>query len=235
MQVNFWSVFFLKQKTAYEMRISDWSSDVCSSDLVLDADEASRLVEVPTDAKLGLRDRALLELFYSSGLRLSELCALRWRDLDLDSGLVTVLGKGNKQRSVPVGSHARAALEAWRGETKAANDAPVFPGRGGAPISKRAVQIRIRQLAQRQGMFKHVHPHMLRHSFASHMLESSGDLRGVQELLGHADIDTTQIYTHLDFQKLAKVYDATHPRAKRKQDRKDEHTSEHHNITHNQS
>src|SRR3546814_5960646 len=135
------------------MRISDWSSDVCSSDL-LDADEASRLVEVPTDAKLGLRDRALLELFYSSGLRLSELCALRWRDLDLDSGLVTVLGKGNKQRSVPVGSHARAALEAWRGETKAANDAPVFPGRGGAPISQRAVQIRIRQLAQRQGMFQ---------------------------------------------------------------------------------
>src|SRR3546814_509114 len=185
---------------------------------VLDADEASRLVEVPTDAKLGLRDRALLELFYSSGLRLSELCALRWRDLDLDSGLVTVLGKGNKQRSVPVGSHARAALEAWRGETKAANDAPVFPGRGGAPISKRAVQIRIRQLAQRQGMFKHVHPHMLRHSFASHMLESSGDLRGVQELLGHADIATTQIYTHLDFQHLAKVYDAAHPRAKRKTD-----------------
>ncbi|MFC3714597.1 tyrosine recombinase XerC [Luteimonas soli] len=183
---------------------------------VLDADEASRLVEVPTDVKLGLRDRALLELFYSSGLRLSELCALRWRDLDLGNGLVTVLGKGNKQRSVPVGSHARAALEAWRDETKAANEAPVFPGRGGAPISQRAVQIRIRQLAQRQGMFKHVHPHMLRHSFASHMLESSGDLRGVQELLGHADIATTQIYTHLDFQHLAKVYDAAHPRAKRK-------------------
>jgi integrase/recombinase XerC len=183
---------------------------------VLDADEASRLVEVPTDARLGLRDRALLELFYSSGLRLSELCALRWHDLDLGNGLVTVLGKGNKQRSVPVGSHARAALDAWRDETKAANDAPVFPGRGGAPISQRAVQIRIRQLAQRQGMFKHVHPHMLRHSFASHMLESSGDLRGVQELLGHADIATTQIYTHLDFQHLAKVYDAAHPRAKRK-------------------
>src|SRR5690606_29481998 len=135
--------------------------------------------------KLGLRDRALLELFYSSGLRLSELCALRWRDLDMDGGMVTVLGKGSKQRTVPVGSHARAALDAWRDETKAANDAPVFPGRGGAPISQRAVQIRIRQLAQRQGMFKHVHPHMLRHSFASHLLESSGDLRGVQELLGH--------------------------------------------------
>ena len=183
---------------------------------LLDADEASHLVEVPTDVPLGLRDRALLELFYSSGLRLSELCALRWHDLDLGNGLVTVLGKGNKQRSVPVGSHARHALEQWHAETKAANDAPVFPGRHGAPISQRAVQIRIKQLAQRQGMFKHVHPHMLRHSFASHMLESSGDLRGVQELLGHADIATTQIYTHLDFQHLAKVYDAAHPRAKRR-------------------
>jgi integrase/recombinase XerC len=183
---------------------------------VLDADEATRLVEVPTDVKLGLRDRALLELFYSSGLRLSELCALRWNDLDLGNGLVTVLGKGSKQRSVPVGSHARAALQAWHEKTQAPTVAPVFPGRGGAPISQRAVQIRIRQLAQRQGMFKHVHPHMLRHSFASHMLESSGDLRGVQELLGHADIATTQIYTHLDFQHLARVYDAAHPRAKRK-------------------
>ena len=183
---------------------------------VLDADEAMRLVEVPTDVPLGLRDRALLELFYSSGLRLSELCALRWRDLDADAGLVTVLGKGSKQRSVPVGSHARQALAAWREETGAMNDAPMFPGRHGAPISQRAVQLRVKQLAQRQGLFKHVHPHMLRHSFASHVLESSGDLRGVQELLGHADIATTQIYTHLDFQHLAKVYDAAHPRAKRK-------------------
>lgn len=181
----------------------------------LDADEAVRLVEVPTDVPLGLRDRALMELFYSSGLRLSELCALRWGDLALDDGLVTVLGKGGKQRSVPVGSHARHALQAWRVDTGAANDAPVFPGRGGGPITQRAVQLRVKQLAQRQGMFKHVHPHMLRHSFASHVLESSGDLRGVQELLGHADIATTQIYTHLDFQHLAKVYDAAHPRAKR--------------------
>ena len=183
---------------------------------VLDADEASRLVEVPTDVPLGFRDRALLELFYSSGLRLSELCGLRWRDLDLASGFVTVLGKGNKQRKVPVGSHARRALEAWREEQRAAGDAPVFPGRNGGPISQRAVQIRMKLLAQKQGLFKNVHPHMLRHSFASHILESSGDLRGVQELLGHADIATTQIYTHLDFQHLAKVYDAAHPRAKRK-------------------
>ena len=184
---------------------------------VLDADEAARLVEVPTDVPLGLRDRALLELFYSSGLRLSELCGLRWRDLDLADGLVTVLGKGRKQRSVPVGSHARAALAAWRdsGQAPAGSDDPVFPGRNG-PITPRAVQLRMRQLAQRQGLFKRVHPHLLRHSFASHVLESSGDLRGVQELLGHADIATTQIYTHLDFQHLAKVYDAAHPRAKRK-------------------
>ena len=183
---------------------------------VLDVDEAVRLVEVPTDAPLGLRDRALLELFYSSGLRLSELCALRWRDLQAEEGLVTVLGKGGKQRSVPVGSHARRALGQWRASTGAGGEAFVFPGRGGGPISQRAVQVRIRQLAVRQGLFKHVHPHMLRHSFASHVLESSGDLRGVQELLGHADIATTQIYTHLDFQHLAKVYDAAHPRAKRR-------------------
>ncbi|MCL7715003.1 tyrosine recombinase XerC [Stenotrophomonas mori] len=183
---------------------------------VLDADEAVQLVELPTDAPLGLRDRALLELFYSSGLRLSELCALRWRDIDVASAMVRVHGKGNRERTVPVGSHALAALQAWRGDSGGTAEAPVFPGRGGGPISQRAVQIRIKQLAQRQGLFKHVHPHMLRHSFASHILESSGDLRGVQELLGHADIATTQIYTHLDFQYLAKVYDAAHPRAKRR-------------------
>lgn len=183
---------------------------------VLDADEAVRLVELPTDAPLGLRDRALLELFYSSGLRLSELCALVWRDLDFATGLVNVLGKGNRQRRVPFGSHARTALGEWRGESGGGDAQPVFPGRNGGPITQRAVQLRIRSLAQRQGLFKHVHPHMLRHSFASHILESSGDLRGVQELLGHADIATTQIYTHLDFQHLAKVYDAAHPRAKRR-------------------
>lgn len=183
---------------------------------VLDVDEAVQLVELPTDAPLGVRDRAMLELFYSSGLRLSELCGLRWRDLDLADGLVSVLGKGSKQRVVPVGSHARAALEAWRTESHGTLDGPVFPGRGGRPISSRAVQVRLRQLAQRQGLFKRVHPHLLRHSFASHVLESSGDLRGVQELLGHADIATTQIYTHLDYQHLAKVYDGAHPRAKRK-------------------
>jgi len=192
---------------------------------VLDPDEAKALVEVSTDAPLGLRDRALLELFYSSGLRLSELCALRWRDLDFAQDLVTVLGKGRKQRSVPLGSHARNALQEWRASTvlrqaqdARTEDAPVFPGRNG-PITPRAIQLRVRQLAQQQGLFKRVHPHLLRHSFASHILESSGDLRGVQELLGHADIATTQIYTHLDYQHLAKVYDAAHPRAKRKADK----------------
>lgn len=183
---------------------------------VLDVDEAVQLVELPTDAPLGVRDRAILELFYSSGLRLSELCALRWRDLDLADSLVTVLGKGSKQRSVPVGSHACKALDAWRRDSHGQSDSPVFPGRGGATITPRAVQIRLQRLAHRQGLFKPVYPHLLRHSFASHVLESSGDLRGVQELLGHADIATTQIYTHLDYQHLAKVYDGAHPRAKRK-------------------
>jgi len=183
---------------------------------VLDVDEAVQLVQLPTDAPLGLRDRALLELFYSSGLRLSEVCMLRWGDLDFEAGLVTVLGKGSKQRIVPVGSHARRALLDWREATAGTSTGFVFPGRGGARISARAIQLRIKQLALRQGMFKRIHPHLLRHSFASHVLESSSDLRGVQELLGHADIATTQIYTHLDFQHLAKVYDAAHPRARRK-------------------
>ena len=153
---------------------------------VLDADEAVQLVELEPDGDLGRRDRALLELFYSSGLRLSEVCALTWRDLDFDSGLVNVLGKGNRQRRVPFGRPAREALHAWRAESGGGPASPVFPGRNG-PISPRAVQIRIRQLAQRQGLFKQVHPHMLRHSFASHILESSGDLRGVQPVDQVAD------------------------------------------------
>jgi integrase/recombinase XerC len=183
---------------------------------VLDPDEMGQLVQVEGDAPLDRRDRALLELFYSSGLRLSELCALRWRDLDPSEALVRVLGKGGKLRDVPVGRHALEALAAWRACQPATTDAPIFPGRGGATIGPRAVQQRVRLLAQRQGLWKRVHPHLLRHSCASHVLESSGDLRGVQELLGHADIATTQIYTHLDFGHLARVYDAAHPRAKRK-------------------
>ena len=184
---------------------------------VLDVDEAVQLVEVPTDAPLGKRDRALMELFYSSGLRLSELRELSWQSIDFETHMVTVVGKGSKQRIVPVGSHACMALIEWRQELgNPAGNTYVFPGRNGKPISQRAVQVRVKTLAQRQGLFKNVHPHMLRHSFASHVLESSGDLRGVQELLGHSDISTTQIYTHLDFQHLANVYDKAHPRAKRK-------------------
>jgi integrase/recombinase XerC len=184
---------------------------------VLDVDEATALVEGDgNDDALGVRDRAMLELFYSSGLRLSELTGLRWLDLDLDAGEVRVLGKGSKTRIVPVGRHAIAALRALGNAEGRAPDSPVFRGRQGAPISPRTVQARMKTLAMRQGFAKHVHPHLLRHTFASHMLESSGDLRAVQELLGHADIATTQIYTHLDFQHLAKVYDAAHPRARRK-------------------
>ncbi|NII10710.1 tyrosine recombinase XerC [Oleiagrimonas sp. C23AA] len=184
---------------------------------VLDTDEASALVELPgADDALASRDRAMLELFYSSGLRLSELVGLVWRDLDLDDGLVRVRGKGNKTRIVPVGRHAVSALRALGRETGMAAAQPVFRGRGGAPISPRTVQARMKTLAMRHGMAKRIHPHLLRHSCASHLLESSGDLRAVQDLLGHADIATTQIYTHLDFQHLSRVYDAAHPRARRK-------------------
>lgn len=183
---------------------------------VLDVDEASALVETDSGGKLAVRDRAMLELFYSSGLRLSELVGLRWIDLDLDGGEVRVLGKGSKTRIVPVGRHAVTALRALGAEEGMAADSPIFRGRGGAPINPRTIQLRMKALALQQGIPKHIHPHLLRHTFASHMLESSGDLRAVQELLGHADIATTQIYTHLDFQHLSKVYDAAHPRAKHK-------------------
>ncbi len=183
---------------------------------VLDVDEATTLVESGGEGALGVRDRAMLELFYSSGLRLSELVGLRWLDLDLEAGEVRVLGKGSKTRIVPVGRHAVTALRALGETGQKTPESPVFRGRGGAPISPRTVQARLKQLALAQGFAKRVHPHLLRHTFASHMLESSGDLRAVQELLGHADIATTQIYTHLDFQHLAKVYDAAHPRARRK-------------------
>jgi integrase/recombinase XerC len=183
---------------------------------VLDVDEAGALVESDGGGKLAVRDRAMLELFYSSGLRLSELIGLCWLDLALDDGEVRVLGKGSKTRIVPVGRHAITALRALGAEEGMQPESPIFRGRGGAPINPRTVQLRMTTLALQQGIPKHIHPHLLRHTFASHMLESSGDLRAVQELLGHADIATTQIYTHLDFQHLAKVYDAAHPRAKRK-------------------
>ncbi|HEX5354354.1 MAG TPA: tyrosine recombinase XerC [Rhodanobacteraceae bacterium] len=183
---------------------------------VLDVDEAAALVEVAAGDPLALRDRALLELLYSSGLRVSELCGARWRDLDDGQGLLRVTGKGNKTRIVPVGRMALEALAALRESQAAGVDEPVLRGRGGKPLTPGAVRAAIKRRARSQGVWKRVYPHLMRHSCASHLLESSGNLRAVQELLGHADIGTTQIYTHLDFQHLAKVYDAAHPRARRK-------------------
>lgn len=185
----------------------------------LDPDLLATLLDFPTDTPIAVRDKAMMELFYSSGLRLSELAGLTWDQLDLGSGMVTVRGKGNKQRMVPVGRLAREALLAWRQERSAMADPGephVFVSLRGNPLAVRSIQARIEHWARQQGLPVHVHPHLLRHSFASHMLESSGDLRAVQELLGHADISTTQVYTHLDFQHLAEVYDRAHPRARKK-------------------
>jgi integrase/recombinase XerC len=186
---------------------------------VLDIDEISHLLSIPGDDALAKRDRAILELFYSSGLRLSELTGLNLHDLDLAEGSTRVIGKGNKQREVPVGKMARQALSEWlkvRGELLKGDTSAIFISKLGKRLSVRSVQSRIDHWSKQLGLHQHVHPHMLRHSFASHMLESSGDLRAVQELLGHADISTTQIYTHLNFDHLARVYDAAHPRARKK-------------------
>jgi len=186
----------------------------------LDADQMGRLLEFRESDDLSTRDKAIMELFYSSGLRLTELVELDMPALDLDDCTVRVVGKGNRTRILPIGRFAVHALERWLAERadliQRSPEAAVFVGRAGRRLTPRAVQIRVATWARRQGMTMHVHPHMFRHSFASHLLESSGDLRGVQELLGHADIGTTQIYTHLDFQHLAKVYDAAHPRARRR-------------------
>lgn len=186
----------------------------------LSPDSASQLVALQGDDPLTIRDRAILELFYSSGLRLSELAGLTLERIEWQAGEVRVWGKGAKERIVPVGAAALAALDRWR--TVRANlrrppaTSTFFVTLAGAPLSVRAVQSRLKDWAVRQGLPQHVHPHMLRHSFASHVLQSSGDLRAVQEMLGHASIASTQVYTHLDFQYLAKAYDAAHPRAKKK-------------------
>jgi integrase/recombinase XerC len=185
----------------------------------LDADAMTRLLEFRTDDRLGIRDKAIMELFYSSGLRLAELLGLDLTDLDLRDRTVRVLGKGRKVRVVPVGRHAAEALARWLAERTAVagiDETAVFVGVNGRRLGPRIVQRRIARWARMRGLPAHVHPHMFRHSFASHLLESSGDLRAVQELLGHANIATTQVYTHLDFQHLARTYDATHPRARRK-------------------
>jgi integrase/recombinase XerC len=195
----------------------------------LDADQMARLLDFRVDDTLTSRDKAIMELFYSSGLRLSELVGLQLSAIDLKDRTVRVVGKGNKTRIVPIGRHALGALSQWLVQragllkdadtsgTRTGREAcPLFVGRTGRQLSVRAVQLRVDTWARRQGLALHVHPHMFRHSFATHLLESSGDLRGVQELLGHADISSTQIYTHLDFQHLASVYDAAHPRARRR-------------------
>ena len=184
----------------------------------LDTDRTAQLLDGGVeDDFIARRDQALLELFYSSGLRLSELVGLDLEWLDLKEGLVRVHGKGNKVRELPVGRAARQAIEAWLPlrASVSPQDNAVFIGRSGKRLTPRAIQLRVREAGVRE-LGQHLHPHMLRHSFASHMLESSQDLRAVQELLGHADIATTQIYTHLDFQHLATVYDQAHPRARRK-------------------
>ncbi|HSR62410.1 MAG TPA: tyrosine recombinase XerC [Gammaproteobacteria bacterium] len=187
----------------------------------LDTEQAEQLVTIKENDPLALRDHAMLELMYSSGLRLSELTSLDTTAVDLEDAMLTVRGKGNKTRSVPVGRYAIRAIREWlpvRKTMAATEQKALFISRRGNRLGPRSVQQRLRTWAIRQGLPGHVHPHMLRHSFASHLLESSGDLRAVQELLGHADISTTQVYTHLDFQHLAKVYDRAHPRAGRKKD-----------------
>ena len=185
----------------------------------LDADMMARLLALQPRDALERRDLAIMELFYSSGLRLAELLALDLGDLDLADRTVRVLGKGAKTRIVPVGRKAVAALQGWLGERSAyvkPEQRAIFVGQGGRRLGGRAVQLRLRAHALRQGLPVGVHPHLFRHSFATHLLESSRDLRGVQELLGHANIGTTQVYTHLDFQHLARIYESSHPRARRR-------------------
>jgi integrase/recombinase XerC len=185
----------------------------------IDVDLMTRLLEFRTDTQLGVRDKAIMELFYSSGLRLSELVGLNLGDVDRGDRTVRVLGKGRKTRIVPVGKHALDAIGRWlkeRATLAATGEQALFVGARGERLGARAIQKRIAGWARQQGVGRHVHPHLFRHSFATHLLESSQDLRGVQELLGHANISTTQVYTHLDFQHLAKIYDAAHPRARRK-------------------
>lgn len=199
----------------------------------LDVDRMNRLLAPPTeeglvrtasvDPALAARDLAIMELFYSSGLRLAELVNLDLGDIDFNEQLVRVLGKGRKERIVPVGGPARRAVLAWLqarpgflpGGLEAATR-PLFIGRGGKRLTPRAIQLRVSAWAKRQGLDVNVHPHLFRHSFATHLLESSGDLRAIQELLGHANLSTTQVYTHVDFQHLARVYESSHPRAQRR-------------------
>jgi len=185
----------------------------------LDVDQLNQLLESDETDLLTIRDYTMMELIYSSGLRLAELAGLDINDIDRKDAVVRITGKGSKTRVVPVGRYALTALERWlksRAAWVAPDNMALFVGKSGRRLGHRAIQLRLREWAVRRGLPEALHPHMLRHSFASHLLESSGDLRAVQELLGHADISTTQIYTHLDFQHLAKVYDRAHPRARKR-------------------
>jgi integrase/recombinase XerC len=186
----------------------------------LDVDQINGLLEAGTSSALEIRDLAMFELFYSSGLRLSELAALDLADVDLpDNSLIVRTGKGGKSRILPIGSKAVTAINDWlqqRLRTIAALEPALFVSIRGTRLGQRSIELRLEQWCKKKGIAEHIHPHMLRHSFASHLLESSQDLRAVQELLGHSNISTTQIYTHLDFQHLADVYDKAHPRAKKK-------------------
>ena len=186
---------------------------------LLEVDRVGALLDFEPEDLLGLRDRAMLELMYSCGLRLAEVVGLDLKDLDLRDAMIEVTGKGGKGRRLPVGRYALDALRGWlarRRELAPSGETALFVSRLGRRISRRSVAVRLAGRALERGLGGRVHPHMLRHSFASHLLESSGDLRAVQELLGHSDISTTQVYTHLDFQHLAKVYDRAHPRARRR-------------------
>jgi integrase/recombinase XerC len=185
----------------------------------LDVDQMARLLDFKPANVLEVRDLAMMEVFYSAGLRLSELTGLRLGDLDLKSGQARVLGKGSRERIILLGGKAVQALRKWLAERASLakpDSEALFVGRSGQPLTPRAVQLRVAERARAQGLPQHVHPHLFRHSFATHLLESSRDLRGVQELLGHANISSTQVYTHLDFQHLARTYDQAHPRAKRR-------------------
>ena len=185
----------------------------------VDADQMAQLLTFRTDDELSVRDKAIMELFYSSGLRLSELVDLNIPDVDLRDRTVRVTGKGGKTRVLPVGRFAVQAVTTWLNERRALaapGEEAMFVSQRGGRLRQRAIQVRIERWTKQQGLGVHMHPHMFRHSFATHLLESSQDLRAVQELLGHANISTTQVYTHLDFQHLAKIYDQAHPRARRK-------------------
>jgi integrase/recombinase XerC len=186
----------------------------------LDVDQITGMLEAGASSVLEIRDLAMFELFYSSGLRLGELAALNLADIDLaDHSLIVRSGKGGKTRVLPVGSKAVRAVENWlqqRGKINTNTESALFVSERGTRLGRRSIELRLAQWCKKKGIAEHIHPHMLRHSFASHLLEASQDLRAVQELLGHSNISTTQIYTHLDFQHLAAVYDQAHPRAKKK-------------------